>query len=178
MPFRTPGGSRQRARSEQDQVGGPVATKARTLTPPNVMLTPARDVEALRDFVNPPGETLEEVMRLSRRNSVHCGSCHRLSPIGSLKCGFCDFAFLTSRCPTRRVPESTEHGLDREMQRAPCRGAEPKRGHTRSISGDERKRSRRLQIHIQVWDNDPEYRMRSSRKGMIRSQYNTGVVRP
>ena len=61
MPVRTPEGSRQRARSEQDQVGGPVATKARTLAPPNVILTPARDVAALRDFVNPPGETLEEL---------------------------------------------------------------------------------------------------------------------
>ena len=85
---------------------------------------------------------------------------------------------MIARGPTRRVPESTEHGLDREMQRALSRGAEPKRGHTRSILGDERKRSRRLQLHIQKWDNDPEYRMRSSRKGMIRGQYNTGVVGP
>ena len=143
-----------------------------------MVLTPARDVGVLRDFVNPPGETLEEVVRLSRHNSVHCGSCHRLSPIGSLRCGFCDFAFLIARGPTRRVPESTEHGLDREMQRALSRGAEPKRGHTRSISGDDRKRSRRLQLHIQKWDNDPDYRIRSSRKGMIRGQYNTGVVGP
>ena len=30
MPVRTPDGSRQRARSEHEQVGGPVATKART----------------------------------------------------------------------------------------------------------------------------------------------------
>ena len=178
MPFRTPEGSLQRARSEQDQVGGPVATKARTLAPPNVIFTPARDVAALRDFVSPPGETLEEITRLSRYNSVHCGSCHRLSPIGSFKCGFCDFAFLTARDPTRRVPEPTEHGLDREMLRAPSRGAEQRRGHTRPVSGDERKRLKKLRIHIQKWDNDPEYRVRSSRLGMIRGQYNTRVVGP
>ena len=59
---------------------------------------------------------------------------------------FLRIAFLTARDPTRRVPEPTEHGLDREMLRAPSRGAEPKRGHTRSISGDDHKRMRRLQL--------------------------------
>ena len=177
MPVRTPEGSRQRARSEHDQVGGPVATKARTLAPPNVLLTPARDVATLRDLVSPPGETLD-ITRLSRCSSVHCGSCHRLSPICSFRCGFCNFELLTARGPTRRVPEATGHGLDREMLHAPTRGVEQRRGHTRSVSGDARKRLQKLRIHTRKWDNDPEYRVRSSRLGMIRDQYNTYVVTP
>ena len=178
MPVRSSEGSRSRARSDHGQVGGPVATKARTLPPPGVVLTPAREVAFLRDFGNPPGETWEEVARQSRHNSVHCGSCHRLSPIGSLRCGFCDFKFSTVRGRSRRAPETAGHGLDREMQRSPSRVPEPKRGHHRSSSGDDRKRLRRLQVHIQRWDSDQEYRMNSSRKGMVRDQYNTGVVRP
>ena len=98
-PVRTPDGSRQRARSEHERVGGPVATKARTLAPPNVLLTPAREVAARRDLVGHPDETLEDITRLSRYNSVRCGSCHRLSPIGSFRCGFCGFRFLTARDP-------------------------------------------------------------------------------
>ena len=39
MLARTPDSSSQRARSEHEQVGGPVATKARTLAPPNVLRT-------------------------------------------------------------------------------------------------------------------------------------------
>ena len=99
-------------------------------------------------------------------------------PIGSLRCGFCDLSFLTDRGRARRAPDTAGHGLDREMQRAPSRVPEPKRGHNRSVSGDDRKRMKRLQIHIQKWDRDQDYRMHWSRQGMIRGQYNTGVVLP
>ena len=85
---------------------------------------------------------------------------------------------MTARGPTRRVPGATGHGLDREMLRAPSRGVDQRRGHTRSVSGDARKRLQKLRIHMQKWDNDPEYRVRSSRLGMIRDQYNTYIVTP
>ena len=178
LPVRSPDVSRQRPRSEHGQVGGPVATKARTNAPPNVLLTLARDAAIRRDFVGRLDETLEDITRMSRCNSVHCGSCHWLSPIGSFRCGFCDFQVLTARDPTRRVPDIVGRGLDRNMLRPPLRGAEHTCGHTRSASGDERKSMVKLQKHIRRWDNDTEYRVQRSRQGMIRTQYNTHVVFP
>ena len=141
-------------------------------------LIPARDVATRRDLVGHLGETLEDITRLSRYKSVHCGSCHRLSPIGSFRCGFCDFQFLIARGPTRRVPDVVERGLDRDMLRTPSRGAECTRGHTRSVSGDERKRMMKLRKHMHKWGNDFEYRLQRSRLGMVRDRYNTHVVLP
>ena len=143
-----------------------------------MLLTPARDVATRRDLVGHPDETLEDITRLSRYDSVHCGSCHRLSPIGSFRCGFCDFQFLTARDPFRRVPDVVGHGLDRDMLRTPSRGVEYTRGHTRSVSGDERKRMQKLRKHMHKWDNDSEYRLQRSRLGMVRDRYNTHVVQP
>ena len=111
---------------------------------PNVSLTLARDAAIRRDLVGRRDETLVDITRPSRCNSVHCGSCHRLSPIGSFRCGFCDFQVLIARDPTRRVPDVVDSGLDRDMLRPPSRGAEHTRGHTRSASGDERKRMVKL----------------------------------
>ena len=146
--------------------------------PPNVSLTPSRDAAIRRGLVGPLDETLECITRRSRCNSVHCGACHRLSPIGSFKCGFCKFQFLAARNPIRRVPDVVDRGHDRDMQRSHSRGAEPKRGHNRSASGDEHKRMVKLQKHTHRWDTDTEYRMQRSRQGMIRTQYNTHVVAP
>ena len=92
--------------------------------------------------------------------------------------GFCGFQFLTARDPSRRVPDVVGHGLDRDMLRTPSRGVELTRGHTRSVSGDERKRLQKLRKHMHKWDNDSEYRLQRSRLGMVRDRYDTNVVRP
>ena len=184
-PVRSQDGSRQRPRSEQGHVGGPAATKARTtpnviLTPyqaNSVLLTPSIAATVRREIAGHDDETLESIMRLSRNKSVHCGRCRRLSPIGSFKCGFCDLQFLTAREPTRRAPDIVHRGLDRNMQRVPTRNAQA-RGHTRSVSGDERKRNLKLHRHMHRWDTDREYRLQRSRLGMVRTQYNTIVVSP
>ena len=90
------------------------------------------------------------------------GACHRLSPIGSFKCGFCNIQFLPARNPIRRAPDIVDRGLDRDMQRSHSRDAEPKCGHTRSASGDEHKRMVKLQKHTHRWDTDAEYRLQRS----------------
>ena len=117
LPVRSPDGSRQRVRSEQGHVSGPVATKSRTNAPPSVSHTPSRDSSIRRGLVGPPHETLESITRRSRCNSVHCGAGHRLPPIGSFKCGFCKIQFLPARNPIRRAPDIVDRGLDRDMQR-------------------------------------------------------------
>ena len=84
-------------------------------------LDPAWDV-AFRD------ERAVEVS--SRYNSIHCGACHRQSPLGSFRCGFCNFKFLTAseRDRARPVPKPRDLGLDRDMWydlgRDPAREAE------------------------------------------------------
>ena len=146
--------------------------------PPSVSLTPSRESSIRRGLVGPPDDTLESITSRSRFNSVHCGACHRLSPIGSFKCGFCSFQFLAARNPIRRAPDIVDRGLDRDLPRSQSRDAEPNRGHTRSASGDEHKRMVKLHKHTHRWDTDAEYRLQRSRLGVIRAQYNTHVVAP
>ena len=122
--------SRSRPREEQGSVG-PAPTKARAVSP-NITLTPSRDV-IMRDAANPPRERWEDVRKLTRHDSLHCGSCHGLSPLGSRQCGFCRFAFLSPRVPTHRVPHVVPSGLDRDVNRLPTRGhVASARGHTYS----------------------------------------------
>ena len=168
--------SRNRPRDEQGFVG-PAPTKARTASP-NITSTPSRDV-IMREASNPPRERWEEIRKLTRNGSVHCGNCHGLSPLGSRVCGFCRFVFLSARVPTRREPHVAPSGLDRYMNRSLTRGhAEPQRGHTRSDQGQERQYVKRSLKHTHRWDTEPEYRISCSRKGMIRERYQTYVVAP
>ena len=85
---------------------------------------------------------------------------------------------MTARDPSRRVHDVVGHGLVRDMLRTPSRGVEPTRGHTRSVSGDERTRLLKLRKQMHKWDNDLDYRMQRSRLGMVRDRYNTHVVPP
>ena len=124
-------------------------------------------------------ERWEEVRKLTRHYSLHCGNCHGLSPLGSRQCGFCRFAFLSPRVPIHRVPIVVPSGVARDMNRSPiCGHVGPARGHTRSDQGQERQYAKRDVKHAYRWDNESGYRIECYRKGMTRDRYQTFVVGP
>ena len=82
------------------------------------------------------------------------------------------YAFLSTRVPTRREPHIVPSGLDRDMNRSSSRNRDkPKRGHTRSDIRETRIRDQRALKHTYKWDNDIDYRVMCSRKGMIRDRF-------
>ena len=172
-------GSRHRARSGREPSGGPVAVKARTQAP---IGRQGADLDSAWGSARRDERAVEVS---SRHNSVHCGACHRQSPLGSFKCGFCNFQFLTAseRGRARVVLKPRDLGLDREMWydlgRDPAReAARCRSAHYRSEMAEARRREKKATRHTAKWDENLDYRLKCSRQGMIREKYAIHVVPP
>ena len=110
--------------------------------PPTVSLAPSRESAIRRGLVGPPHETLESITRRSRFNSVVLAiGCLPLFHSSVVSVAFNSWLLAN---PIRRAPDIVDRGLDRDMQRSHSREAEPKRGHTRTASGDDHKRMVKL----------------------------------